>query len=280
MTFPKFDVKESLKVDSHHNNTLGIFHVIGKRGSGKTVLIKNLTINLMTLNKIKNVIIFNNNRTQYTDIIENVENIERALTVENLKTIVEMQSEKYSKPLLIILENIYLDEKLTSSEYFKEIFEDKKKLKITIILSTQHPIGLNSDLRSCIDFILSFKEDSTTNIRSLREYYFTGIPTDKILEKIFYKLGEYVCLVSVRLKNGTRLENCVQCCKVNNMDFSHLNKIESLSMKMIDQENTNLTDINCKDVIGLIKINNKKIEELHEKNNYLINMLNYKITNV
>ena len=30
MTFPKFDVKESLKVDSHHNNTLGIFHIIGK----------------------------------------------------------------------------------------------------------------------------------------------------------------------------------------------------------------------------------------------------------
>ena len=78
MTFPKFDVKESLKVDSHHNNTLGIFHIIGKRGSGKTVLIKNLIINLMTLNKIKNII-FNNNRTQYTDIIENVENIERAL---------------------------------------------------------------------------------------------------------------------------------------------------------------------------------------------------------
>lgn len=64
------------------------------------------------------------------------------------------------------------------------------------------------------------------------------------------------------------------------MTFSKFDVKESLSIKMIDQVNTNLTDINCKDIICLIKLNNKKIEELQEKNNYIINMLNYKITNV
>lgn len=279
MTLSKFQIMESFEVDNSHS-TFGSFLIIGKRESGKTVFIKNLIMHLMRFDKIKNTVIFNHNQNQYIDIVNNVDNVEPVLTINNLEKIIEMQSEKHSAPLLLVIENISLDGKITSSPYFLEILKNKKELKITIIMSLQQPIGLCPKLRGHIDFVSSFKEDIPQNIHKLREYYFSMIPTDKILEKLLCKLTLHSCLISVRLKNNTRLENCVQYYKVNDIDFSNFKQINIISIRDIEVDNMNLNSINCKDIIRLIKINNEKIEELQEKNNYLVNMLNYKITNV
>ena len=55
MNLSKFDIKESLKVDPKENKTFGCFLINGLRGSGKTVLVKDLIQQLMSFNKIKNV---------------------------------------------------------------------------------------------------------------------------------------------------------------------------------------------------------------------------------
>jgi hypothetical protein len=65
--------------------------------------------------------------------------------------------------------------------------------------------------------------------------------------------------------------------RVEDLNFS---KINLISLKDIDLENTSLNDIHCKDLIHMININNEKIKELQEKNEYLLKMIKYKLVNV
>jgi len=278
MSLSKFDIKESLQVEPKENKTFGCFLINGLKGSGKTILVKDLIQQLLSFNKIKNIMIFNHNEKQYSDITKDINKIQKTFNGETIDKIIEIQSIKNSPPLLLVLENIYLEENIKSIDSsFYYMLSNKKKLNITLIITSTQPFILKEEAMSLIDFSFIFTTSKECDFNCLKNYYFKFITNKEILKKLIYKINKYDCYVNVNLKNNTRIENAFMYYRVEDLNFS---KINLISVKDIDLENTSLNDIHCKDLIHMININNEKIKELQEKNEYLLKMIKYKLVNV
>lgn len=274
-----FNYNSCIKINP---NTLGTFLILGHKGTGKTTLIKDIMSNLYSYQVIKNTVIFDFNKTQYSDIVDNINKIENKFNSFHAKNIIKMQKYSNSEPLLIVLENFHCNEdNFDTSKYFYDLFKKRNNLKLTIIISSQTiPFPNFNIFLNHIDFTFAFSKSSQAFYQNINHFYPYKLP---ILDLLF-NFPEHRSLVNVKKRHidGNNITSELQSYNVTNFNFNLKHKIKILNIADIYKHyesvlysNNFKNDqyITQNNIFKTITENNKQIKILQERNEFLIKKL-------
>lgn len=211
----KFDINTMKK---HSSNV-----IIGKRATGKSILIKDLLNNNNDIAYIptKNVIscteeykkfyenIIPNSTIYYNFSDEIISNI-----IQTSKTNICNKNNLYSDESLIIFDDAILTS-IRNNNYIQELFVNGRNYKMTIILSMSHPMDLSQLVISNTDYAFIFNNNINCSRRNLYDKYATIFPTFEIFNTVLNSLNKYECLVIDLQCNSNKIEDCVFFYKAN-----------------------------------------------------------------
>jgi hypothetical protein len=244
--------------------------IIGPRDSGKTVLIKDLIIELQ-------------------DSVEEIHYISFGLSDEIFpfriyKGIEEFDIEKYLKYLKYVKNknkdnNKYKTMLIFDNSIFKNSLEDKflnelifhsKYYNIILIISMQFPMGLSPEFRNTIDTIFLFNNHTISNEKRLYDHYCGMFPNFEIFKKYYNKITQnHGTMVIDQTRDGYDITDMIYDYRVNNINDNLLDKNKFIKNKY--EKNT--------DNIINIKILKERITELEERIEKLENDLNSRNNN-
>jgi hypothetical protein len=188
----KFNILEAMSQrDNFHKSSH--FLIIGKRASGKTHLVKEISLLLKNNNIIENIIFFSNpsSANEYISILKpnQFNKIKNNLESDDIEKILEFQSHNLTKPLLLVFDDvIYNNSFLHKNKYFFELMCNARNYNIYTIFTMQYPLGLYPEIRVNFDFIFIFQDNFISTRKRIYDYYFGIIPQFKLFDKI---MSEY-----------------------------------------------------------------------------------------
>ncbi len=177
--------------------------MLGKRGSGKSFLIKHLVNYFHYHRRVPGgaVISPTERMNSFYKWFFPDSYIHNDAKDETLKKILTRQScmiekEKQNKrndiidPELDAAGLLVMDDCLTKKSWAKdesvtEILMNGRHYKLTYVLTTQTPYGITPDLRLNFDYVFLFREDSTINKRRLWDMYASMFPDFETFEPVF-----------------------------------------------------------------------------------------------
>ena len=255
-----------------HNNKILI---IGPKNSGKTVLIKDLIIELQ-------------------DSVEEIHYISFSLSDEIFpfriyKGIKEFDAEKYIEYARSKNKdnNKYKTMLIFDGSIFKNSLEDKflcelifhsKCYNIILIISMQFPMGLSPEFRNTIDTIFLFNNHTISNEKRLYNHYCSMFPNFEIFKKYYNKITQnHGTMVIDQTHNNYNFDmsNMIYGYRVDNINNDNKldkNKLDKNKFIKYNYEKKIDSTIN-------IKILKEKITELEKRIEKLENDLNSKNNN-
>lgn len=202
LNLDKFNILESTNQSELKSNN---FLIIGKRGSGKTNIIKDFMCELSKNKVIENIIIFSTNTNSNYETLINPEHtykIQNKLNSKTIKKILTNQSDQNAKPLLIILDEIIHSKKILYNENFKELIISSHNLNIYLIMSIQFPINLCPQIKNNIDCFIIYADDMILNKKTILKNYLNKFTKYEIFDEIMKQIcTNYSALVFDKLHN-------------------------------------------------------------------------------
>jgi len=173
---------------------------VGKRGSGKSVLTRDILYHLHKGGR-QRVVVFSQTEEsngffcQFVPkiFVYNGLNLQRLTEIwENQKKLVKKQkvgllSADLDLSLVIVLDDVAFDRKVLNSGCLKEIALNGRHSKVTIIITLQYIIQLEPVIRSNIDVGFFLNESIPKNRQRIFECFGGPLPSFRVFEKIFLK---------------------------------------------------------------------------------------------
>ena len=246
-----------------HNNKILI---IGPKHSGKTVLIKDLIIELQ-------------------DSVEEIHYISFSLSDEifpfrTYKGIEEFDIEKYIeyarsknkdnnkyKTMLIFDDSIFKNN--LEDKFLYELIFHSKYYNIILIISIQNPLELFLELRNNFDMFFIFNNHNISNEKRLYNHYCSMFPNFEIFKKYYNKITENYGIMIIDKNNNSYnfdMSNMIYGYRVDNINDNLLDKNKFIKNKYEKK-------------IDNIKTLQERINELEERIEKLENDLNSKNNN-
>ncbi len=213
--------------------------IIGKRGVGKTMLIKDI------LHYYPNIgaIIAPMEKT-YNEIISD-DKIHEEYNPEIIQNVMKDQRENEVKESQVIV----MDDSIHSIAWrkdltFRALISNSKFYKIPFIFSMQYPMNIPPNMRTNLGFIFIFKESFEPNKRKLYQYFAGMFPTYinfcTVLDQC---IDEYGCLViDTTVINSDRIEDQIYWYKAeihNDKNNNDKNKEKNNDEKDDEKEEEN-----------------------------------------
>jgi hypothetical protein len=174
--------------------------ITGKRGTGKTTLLEYL---LYRLRDRFDVVMGMGGSHASVKMLEGflpssmvygaplVRKVEKM--VEMAKNLVEANKRR---EFLLILDDCTFRKDIFKYPVFREIFMNGRNYGITFIISAQYIMDLETDLRSQVDYVFTFKEMIRANQKRLWEYFYGMIDNFRDFQTILQtNTKNYECLV-------------------------------------------------------------------------------------
>lgn len=247
----EFNILESVK-NADNTPKPTIFLMIGKTGTGKTYLSKQIISILSNENIFENIMIFASppSKMEYIPILQSnqIDKISQKFSIKHMEKILQNQSNPNPKPLLLILDDIIYPI-LSSHKYekFSEMLCNSRHYNIYTIVIMQFPIGLKQQIRMNFDIVFIFEDEMISNRKRIYEHYFGIIPQYKIFDKLMSTVcANYRTLVFDNTKPSTNFEDKVKFYKAQLINLKKTHPIE---------------------LLGLINTNNNSANEKDKKNN-------------
>ena len=195
--------------------------VIGRRGTGKTVLMKNLAYHMFA-DKCRNgdtidmAIVFSPTESMqhvfekfvpkcfiYNDYREDV--VAQLLATQ--RELIEKNG--HTKTVLLILDDLAYDKKFFNTKAFRELVMNGRHCKIFIMCAVQYVMDIPTAIRGNIDVTFSMADNSAQNRERLQLNLFSQVPKREF-SKLFEQLtNDRSAIVSLNNSNSTRLEDTV-----------------------------------------------------------------------
>lgn len=199
----------------HATKVNRVILITGKRGSGKTTLVKDLIYKMKnqfdvgvgiggTVASVEMLEGFlPKSMVHFVSDLDKVDLIERI--VEKAKVLAEHGRRRR---FLLIMDDFAYRKDLLRHPIFREIFMNGRNFNMTLILSAQYIMDLTSDLRSQIDYVFTFKETIPANRKRLFEYFYGMCNTLRDFEQLLAEFTkDYECLVMDNTSNSGEMED-------------------------------------------------------------------------
>lgn len=153
--------------------------VVGKRGTGKSVLLRDLLYRFWCTGKVDAVLAMTPTmetmrafKTMIPECFLYTEFAQMALA-----GVLEVQREACHNGItpqhvLIVLDDMMYDKSILKGKEMREVFMNGRHLNITFIISMQYLMDMGPDLRSNVDYVFALRESSHANRTKLWKYWF------------------------------------------------------------------------------------------------------------
>jgi hypothetical protein len=224
MEFQPFDLKKA-------RNICHIL-IIGKKGQGKTELVKDLLLHM----KYQNLVVFNpleSKRHEY-ELVTIPENVHEKYSEDILGTFVKqqitrvkeyrrqqrnMEVENIVEPnSCVVFDNFRYDKNYLLSKSVRMLYLNGISIRTNFIMTAQTPIAMPPMLRHNIDYIFVYRGLHQKYLKRLYEeygYYITA--TFELFNKIYEQLtaDPFACMVINHTTRSVKIEDQVMWYKAN-----------------------------------------------------------------
>ena len=180
----------------------GIFLFVGKRGTGKSTLIRDIMF------RIKGYIDLPCAMTPTEESATMFEScmpkscVHDEFSVDTLRNTIEHQRrlsrrKQPQQHLLIVLDDMMFDKRVLKSMEMRDVFMNGRHLKITFINAMQYVMDMGPDLRSQVDYVFALRENILNNLTKLHKYFFGMFKTFQDFDKTFKSLTENNCCIVI-----------------------------------------------------------------------------------
>ena len=173
--------------------------IIGKRGSGKTTLIKNIMQHLYNNKQVDEFIVISpldNLRKSYEDFVNKVygydnELIEQILHTQDENITNAMRTNTPAKKIMVILDDCLVSKGLWMNDHaLMELLFNGRHYNISYIFTMKFPLGITPELRCNFDYIFLFNEDNYNNLKRLYDHYAGFFPTFASFKVVLNRLSQ------------------------------------------------------------------------------------------
>jgi hypothetical protein len=205
----RFDMK-SIVFQNSVESEGPVIVMIGKRGTGKSMLVKDLLFHHKVIpvgTVISGTEIGNH---FYASIIPRLfihhsyesEIVQKVLQRQRiaLRQCANTNTKSIDPRTLLILDDCLFDDKWSRDKLMKLVFLNGRHWKVLLIITMQYPLGIPPLLRSNVDYTFILREDILGNRKRIYDNYTTAFPSFEYFCQILGNTTEnYECLV---IKNG------------------------------------------------------------------------------
>jgi hypothetical protein len=195
-----FEIKKfntSILKKKRENGSSPVIAVIGKRGTGKSEIIKSL---LYENRDIASGIVISpteSGNSFYNNFIPGLfihhqfdsQLLRRVLTRQ--KKLIKKNGHKPEYDFFVILDDCMYNAKVLGKDLgIREIFANGRHFQIFLIISIQYIMDLPISLRSNVDFVFSLKENNLSNVEKLYKSFYGIFPTRAMFSQVFNRITD------------------------------------------------------------------------------------------
>lgn len=191
-----------------------IIIVVGKRGTGKSVLQRDL------LYQLAEKLDFGLAMTPTEESAETFRQhmpdswIYNGFSTAKLDTMLHMQRElvkhKKARSLFIVLDDCMYDKKILKGIGIRDLFMNGRHLNITLCNAVQYVMDMGPDLRTQVDYVFALRENIISNKTKLWKYFFGMFEKYDDFSKVMDKCTEnHGALVMDNTTGSCNVEDCI-----------------------------------------------------------------------
>jgi hypothetical protein len=218
--------------------------MIGKRGSGKTVLTRELLTYMYKHNMIDECIIISPRdkmEPEYDQIADkryysyDDKIVEELIEIQKFRIDEARQTGKKPKNVVIVLDDCLSSRgDWVKSHAIREVLFNGRCYRITIILTMQFPIGVSPELRANFDYVFLAFDNFMSNIKRIYEHYAGMFPTFDSFRQVLAQITNDFGFMTITNKGScnTFLEKIKWHKSLNSQEFA---KIPVTDLKKYDK---------------------------------------------
>jgi len=185
-TVPEFDLETMCSNPS--------ILAIGKRGTGKTFLIKSLIENFVEMNSATKLVVFSPKERfdpyyskNFLRAVVELEYSPDAVGKILAESVLAIESEIPVKYVIIFDDCLVHNPSMWSDGQFNELIMNGRHYNCTVIMTMQFPLNISLHIRCNFDYVFLFKEESTINQKKIWEYYGSMFPSLALFSQVLDK---------------------------------------------------------------------------------------------
>lgn len=150
--------------------------IIGKRGTGKTTLVKDILYNIR---KKVNTVYAMCPTYETQQIFESIlpkSHVYDEYSIETIRNIIStmtsLNKQKKERDVGLILDDCMFEKGIMKTKEMREIHMNGRHLHLWFINSVQYLMDIGPDIRTQIDYVFALKENNASNRHKLHQYFF------------------------------------------------------------------------------------------------------------
>jgi len=176
-----------------------IIFVLGRRNTGKSVLMKNLLYHMPRPDYAMAMAPTEDTLREFREFLPEAcifdhfaqEKLDKLVTVQR-----ELVSQGKKRTVLIILDDCIYEKGVLKSTAMRYIFFNGRHDHISLICTAQYMMDISCDVRANIDYIMTMRETNRNNRDKLYKYYFGHFEKFSEFDKVMTACTQdYKCLV-------------------------------------------------------------------------------------
>ena len=191
-----------------------IIIVVGKRGTGKSVLQRDILYHLA--DRLDFGLAMTPTEESAETFREHMPDswIYNGFSSTKVESMLNMQrdmvKQKKARSLFIVLDDCMYDKKILKGIGIRDLFMNGRHLNITMCNAVQYVMDMGPDLRTQVDYVFALRENIISNKNKLWKYFFGMFEKYDDFAKVMDKCTEnHSCLVMDNTTGSCNVEECI-----------------------------------------------------------------------
>lgn len=235
--------------------------MIGRRGEGKSVLIKDILYHHQDLG-VGTVISATEGLNRFYDklvprcfinkeyspmIIESIIKRQTQVVRQHQKEMEHYGRASFDPRTFLVMDDCLYDDKWCRDKLMRWLFMNGRHAKVLLLITMQYPLGIPPNLRSNVDYVFIMRTPELSNRKRIWENYCSIFPTFEAFCSVLDKTTEnYECMVIDNTVKSSNVQDVVFWYKAVIRDNVHLGAKEFWEIsKQMEEDEENETPYNA-----------------------------------
>lgn len=191
--------------------------VVGKRGTGKSVLLRDLLYHARdkldygvamspTHETAEGFRAFMPQTSVYQEYSHPI--VERL--IEHQKNLANTRGADKLRSLFLVLDDCLYDQKVLKSKQIRELFMNGRHMRCFMMLAAQYMMDLSPALRTQVDYCICLRENIHANREKLYKFFFGIFPKYEMFSRVLDACtANYECLVIDNTVQSNNISDCI-----------------------------------------------------------------------